>query len=318
MPEPLPADLGALFDIVQSSDFTVVLGLREDEKTGLRYRFVRADVEEGFRRAARESTVNALRRFQGATILQYDSAHLLEDKEVFKRRLNDAGLEAVADVLAHPAVLPAASFRDFDRKIDFYAFVYLQRPEVWAAFIRQAFQVHVSGIHKLIAVYRAQRLAKPSDDQRVLRFDDRFDIALDSSHCYVVKETAFDDLFIDRAEWQKRVPAQVDALIERGLPFANAKEFIAACQSNLNMMKKLKRIAESDYLDLITPAKVRTLVAEYGLSRSLVAGDSFVFDPGDRWRILKVLDDDDVKSSLTERRYETNSKVHIIGRTDSP
>lgn len=302
-------------DIVQTGDLAVVLGLRDEgDKTALRYRFVRADVEEGFRQAAQESTTNALRRLGGAAILQYDSSHILDDKEVFERRLFDAGLEGVADVLSHPALLPAASFRDFDRKIDFYAFVYLAPAVRWAAFIRQAFQVHISGIHKLIAVYRRQRLAKPSADQRVLRFDDKFDMALDIQYCYVVNEKAFDDLFIDRSEWQARVPAQVDLLLERGVPITNSKEFVAACQSNLNMMKKLKRVAESDYLELITPAKLRRLVHEYNLSPTLLGKDSLVFDPAERWQILKVLDDDYLRSGLTERRYETNSKVHVAGK----
>lgn len=311
MADSLPPELGDLLDIVQAGDLAVVLGFRVDTGTGLRYRFVRADVEEGFRRAARDSTVNSLRRLKGATVLGFDSSHLLEDKELFKRTLVDAGLEDVARVMSQPAILPAASFRDFDQKLDFYAFVYLFQRGVWAAFVRQAFQVHISGIHKLIAVFRSQRLTKPSEDQRVLRFDERFDLSLDSRACYVVSERAFDDLFIDRVEWQKRVPAQVDALVERGLPFANADDFIAACQSNLNMMKKLKRIADSDYLDLITPAKIRKLQAEYGLIATLLQGNSLVFDPSDRWRLLKILDDDYLRSGLTDRRYETNSKVRV-------
>jgi hypothetical protein len=311
MPDPIPTELAPLLDVVQAGNLSVILAFRDELQAGIRYRVLRADVDESFRRAAVTTVTSGIRALRGYDVVAYDSSRLSATKEMSKRTLAQAGLEELANTLRQPAVLNPAGFRDFDDGLAFYAFVFIEHGKSWVAFIRQAYQVQVSSIHKLVAVFRQQRLTKPSDDQRVLRFDEHFDFILDQASVYVLRDAAFDNLFVDRVELQARVPGQVDLLIEHGLPINNASEFVAACQTNLNMMRKLQRIADSGYLDQITPERIGRLVSEYKLSPAVISGGKLNFDPKDRWLILKMLDDDYLSSGLTDRRYEVNSKVTI-------
>src|SRR6266581_7793288 len=269
--------LGQFQDCVAVGNLAVILAFRIQAQTGIRYRVVRADVDEGFRRSAVDVTVAALRKFREFDVVPFDASRLLASEELFHRTVDDAGLSELAKKLHQPAVLEPAGYRDFDERLAFYAFVF-QRPNVWVAFIRQAYQVHVSGIHKLIAVFRQQRLTKPSADQRVLRFDDRFDLIVDQKDVYIDREEAFETLFVDRQAWQARVPAQIDLLVESGLPIKNLPELVAACQSNLNMMRKLQRIVDSGYLEQINIAKIERLVKEYKLSPTVISDGKLYFD----------------------------------------
>jgi len=310
MAKPARQQLGAIEEIVAGGNLSVVLAFREPSETGIQYRLLRADVDEGFRRSAVETAITAMRRLHDFDIEPYESSRLLGSQELFHRTVDQAGLDALVQKLRQPAVLESASYRDFDDTLGFYAFVF-QQPHAWVALMRQAFQVHVSGIHKLIAVFRQQRLTKPSADQRVLRFDDRFDLIVDQKDVYIDREEAFETLFVDRQAWQARVPAQIDLLVEGGLPIKNLPELVAACQSNLNMMRKLQRIVDSGYLEQITIAKIERLVQEYKLSPTVISDGKLYFDSVHRWQILKMLDDDYLRSGMTDRRYEVNSKLTV-------
>jgi len=158
-----------------------------------------------------------MRKFREFDVVPFEASRLLGPGELFRRNVVDAGLAELATKVRQPALLEPAGFRDFDDALAFYAFVF-QEATTWMALVRQAYQVHVSGIHKLVAVFRQQRLTKPSSDQRVLRFDDRFDMLVDAKNLYVLRQEAFEALFVDRDAWQARVPAQIDLLVESGLP----------------------------------------------------------------------------------------------------
>src|SRR5579859_3397028 len=205
--------LGAVQDLVAAGNLSVILAFRSQNAPGISYRLLRADVDEGFRRSAVDVATAAMRKLRDFDTVRFEATRLLGPDELFIRSLDEAGLAELASKLHQPALLDSAGFRDFDDSLSFYAFVFQERG-AWAALVRQAYQVHVSGIHKLIAVFRQQRLTKPSSDQRVLRFDDRFDMVIDAKNLFVLRQEAFETLFVDREAWKARVPAQVDLLVE--------------------------------------------------------------------------------------------------------
>src|SRR5438094_478005 len=135
-----PQQLGPIEDIVAGGNLSVVLAFREPSETGIRYRLLRADVDEGFRRSALETAMAAMRRLYEFDIIPYESSRLLGPQEMFHRTVHQAGLDALVLKLRQPAVLDSATHRDFDDKLSFYAFVF-QQPHTWVALIRQAFQV---------------------------------------------------------------------------------------------------------------------------------------------------------------------------------
>ncbi len=111
--------------------------------------------------------------------------------------------------------------------------------------------------------------------------------------------------------------ATLDTLLAT-VAVANAADLRAAAATDVNMIAKLRSIAQKmasspAYATAMTTARLIEFAEEHGLEIDTEDRDGerqFVFspDPQHRWRILKLLDDDYLHSSLTELDYEVNSK----------
>lgn len=96
-------------------------------------------------------------------------------------------------------------------------------------------------------------------------------------------------------------------------PLTSGIETVAG-ESGTSSASRLSELANTPaYADAMTTEKLIAFAEERGIAidteesagvRRLV----FLPDPQHRWRILKLLDDDYLRSSLTELDYEVNSK----------
>lgn len=107
-----------------------------------------------------------------------------------------------------------------------------------------------------------------------------------------------------------------DALVVRGID-----ELRTACLSDLNMMRKLlsirRRLADPRFRAALTMDRILAFLAAnpqitVPVDRSGPV-PALVFEPGpqQRWALLKLLDDDYLRSDLTDYRYEANSKSEV-------
>lgn len=107
-----------------------------------------------------------------------------------------------------------------------------------------------------------------------------------------------------------------DALLVRGVD-----ELRVACLSDLNMMRKLlsirRRLDDPRFRAALTMDRVLAFLATnpqvtVPVDRS-GPSPALVFEPGpqQRWALLKLLDDDYLRSDLTGYRYEANSKSDV-------
>ncbi len=106
------------------------------------------------------------------------------------------------------------------------------------------------------------------------------------------------------------------------LDIVDGDKLEAACRSDLNMMRKLVSIqAKLDrpgYADAVTmPALITFLRAHPKIDVPVQDADGphpklvFSSDAQHRWAILKLLDDDFLRSELTDITYEANSKTQL-------
>jgi hypothetical protein len=106
------------------------------------------------------------------------------------------------------------------------------------------------------------------------------------------------------------------------LDIVDGDKLEAACRTDLNMMRKLVSIqAKLDrpgYADAVTmPALVSFLKAHPKIDVPVQDPDGphpklvFSSDAQHRWAILKLLDDDFLRSELTDITYEANSKTQL-------
>lgn len=103
--------------------------------------------------------------------------------------------------------------------------------------------------------------------------------------------------------------------IKDQVPIANFDEFKQACEGHLQMQAKLKNIASKPYLKNITMKDIKKVLKEVPGLNVLVmkknGREMLVFDPSDKWALLRLLDDDYLKSLLTGKNYEVSGKRPI-------
>lgn len=131
---------------------------------------------------------------------------------------------------------------------------------------------------------------------------------------------AYESLFGALPDLRRRAATTYAATLGK-LNIVGGDALRAACESDLNMMRKLSSIAhkmqQPGYPEALDMSSVlhfleRNTHIEVDIDRS---GDvpALVFNPQPqrRWALLKLLDDDFLRSDLTNINYEANSKTEV-------
>jgi Domain of unknown function (DUF4868) len=151
--------------------------------------------------------------------------------------------------------------------------------------------------------------------QPIFLFDQIIDCYYWDDYLFIRNTTQFQRIFGYFQRLRERADAIVDAILER-VPVDNADEFRRACVGQQQMMSKLAQISEKEYFDEITLDDLSQTIDDFGLEIEIVgagADRKLVFErtPDRRWLILKLLDDDYLGSTMTDAKYEVNSKSQI-------
>jgi hypothetical protein len=98
------------------------------------------------------------------------------------------------------------------------------------------------------------------------------------------------------------------------VPIANFAEFERACTSDARLADKIIAVRARDYFDRLSYTMLAPIITEFSLDIPTqdIEGDTqlvFRSAPDQRFRILKLIDDDYLRSSMTNHRYEVNSKT---------
>lgn len=143
------------------------------------------------------------------------------------------------------------------------------------------------------------------------------------AHGVAVMPTAasYEGLFGPPAVLRAEAAAIFTEAFEDSLTVRGIDELRAACLSDLNMMRKLvsirRRLADPRFRAALTMDRILAFLAmnpqvTVPVDRS-GPSPALVFEPGpqQRWALLKLLDDDFLRSDLTDYRYEANSKSEV-------
>ena len=99
------------------------------------------------------------------------------------------------------------------------------------------------------------------------------------------------------------------------LPISNFAEFEAACTSDSRLADKVIAVRVRPYFEDLAYAMVKPVIDEFKLDVPTTTGSNgqvelvFRTGPADRFRILRLVDDDYLRSTMTKHLYEVNSKV---------
>jgi hypothetical protein len=141
-------------------------------------------------------------------------------------------------------------------------------------------------------------------------FDHEVDCIAYGKHMYIFNRTAFQRIF-RYFEHLNKIANACLAVVRKAVPISNFDAFAESCRSHLQKLSKLKNISEKPYLKQVTMNDIIRTIKKHALNVKVKAANGkkmLVFDPSDRWVILKLLDDDYLGSTMTRLNYEANSK----------
>jgi len=277
-----------------------------------------AELASQFRDAAR----NALREAGRRTVVPYRHGRKPDDHEVARVAADD--VPQLGPILVAMAAFDDLPLFDTDGEVARKAAVYAVRSTV-----DDGVEVHLlratssrrrlKRTKKIPAVWSGQAFEVLEED--AVLFDDTFDAFVVEGQVYVLNQRNFERSLNFLAAAQKAAKSTVRKAIA-GLSITNEAEFLEAVAADINMISKVRGIAERlkdpGYAASMTTDNLRRLSQEHPEVEidwvEVTPGQQqlvFHSDVQRRWRILKLLDDDYVQSLVTEFLYESNSKQSL-------
>ncbi len=148
----------------------------------------------------------------------------------------------------------------------------------------------------------------------VFLFDAHLDCIARGDDLYILNKSNFQSMF-RFFEQVRRNGQQALAILRERLPIGNFDQFARDCEGHLVKLVKLQNIAAKPYLARITVADLRAVILRHALRieiHEIEGRELVVYDPTDKWALLKLLDDDYLHSMLTNLDYEANGKRELL------
>lgn len=153
--------------------------------------------------------------------------------------------------------------------------------------------------------------------EEIFVFDERVDCFVFADYLFVLRKNEYRRIF-EQLEQVRRAAKRAAGKLHERVPIANFDAFADACAAQAGMADKLIAVTARDYFATLTVDVLKPVIAEFNLGIPVTTIDGreqlvFQTDPEHRWRILKLVDDDYLRSSMTDHRYEVNSKTAAPG-----
>ena len=149
-------------------------------------------------------------------------------------------------------------------------------------------------------------------DDAIFLIDDDLDCFVFDGFIYVLRKRDFRRIFDQIAAVLKKAKVAAGELHQR-VPIANFADFEKACSSDSRLADKLLSVRGRDYFSQLNYQMLQPVINQFNLTiptRTMNGQTQLVFEPepAGRFRILKLVDDDYLRSSMTGHGYEANSK----------
>jgi Kiwa KwaB-like protein len=181
------------------------------------------------------------------------------------------------------------------------------------AFFFRAFSASAELKRKRGAAFVSHDGAFRRIEQHIFLFDENVDCVVFGGYLFVLRKADYRRIF-DQLEQLRQAARAAAARLHARVPIANFEEFADACAKQPAMADKLIALEGRDYFARLSFEMLSPVIDEFQLGievedREGVSHLVFESDPAHRWRILRLVDDDYLRSSMTDHRYEVNSKT---------
>jgi len=144
-------------------------------------------------------------------------------------------------------------------------------------------------------------------------FDHHIDCVSYGGMMFIFKKENFYEIF-RFFETIRRIAEETLDTIRATVPIQNFDDFARDCEGHLVKLEKLRNIAAKPYWGKITIENIKKVIEKNNLSVQIVQtreGEKLVYDPSDKWILLKLLDDNYLWSLMSEHSYEVTGKREL-------
>lgn len=148
---------------------------------------------------------------------------------------------------------------------------------------------------------------------KLFLFDVYFDCLSYKEVMYILNKDSFQKIF-RFYELLLKVAQKTLRTIQKYVPIDNFDAFSESCKGHYQKLAKLKNISTKPYLKQLNIKIFKKVIKDCDLPIETTgrgANEKLVYNTSDKWAILKLLDDDYLKSIMTGQNYEVNSKREL-------
>jgi hypothetical protein len=291
---------------------TVAAPQKRDDQPEARVLSLADDAESFFRSVIVSAVVD---RLSDSSLRALDPVYKPEKDVIEWAQASE--IEAIQLAVSRYANLsPLASFQPNDkayiRRLRFWVGVLTDRQGRKAYFFR-AFSSASELQRKRGAAMVLRDGSFTKVDEQIFLFDDSIDCFVFEGLLFVIRKNDYRRIF-DQLEAVRQRARLAAAALHAKVPIANFDEFEKACMTQAGLADKLIAVQGRDYFDQLSYTMLKPVIDEFKLNIPIETSNGsprlvFLTGPEHRWRILRLVDDDFLKSSMTELRYEVNSKT---------
>lgn len=298
-------------DPVDLSCVTVARGKPEPEARALS---LRGDAETYFREVIRNEVYLRLDPLAW-NLRAYDPVYKPDASDLEWQRLDDLPpVQYAITKMDNPSAL--APFTDDDKAYKrnlVYRGIRLRSGDGRQAHFFRAFSASAELQRKRGAAFALREGAFTRIRDAIFLIDDQVDCFVFGEHVFILRKREYRRIFDQFEEVLRRAKAAARDLHSR-VPISNFAEFERACGTDSRLADKILAVRSRSYFDRLSIEVVELVIEEFALDIQTVVEDDetrlvFRTDPAHRLRILKLVDDDYLRSSMTDNRYEVNSKT---------
>jgi hypothetical protein len=153
-------------------------------------------------------------------------------------------------------------------------------------------------------------------NQKVFRFDGQIDFFVWDGWVFIDSNHKLRQILGKFQAVLQEVEKYSESLIEKlpsEIEIANMGDLTDACKSDGRLASKLAQVVQRDYWDQVTREDIERVIRRYGLNENgridyRDGSIKYSPSPGQRWTLLKLLDDDYLGSEMTDEKYEAGNK----------
>jgi hypothetical protein len=271
------------------------------------------------------ATLNEFTRTEAAAyaesrLMDYDPARLIaEDEVMWLPTANVAMLAAIADGIRDVANLPLFEPERRTLRGLRVAALRIQSGRASATLIQAAGGSHiVASSHRFGVIIRRRGLLDAPPPGELMLLNNRAAAVMIGDFTFFKNRAEFERLFGYLEEMRAQAAATFEA-VTAGLRIGNVEEMATVVIRSPAMLGKMASIrrklaSHPEYRDAFTMDKIAAFIRDHPSCGVEVEEDRdgpllvFTNDPQHRFKILKLLDDDYLRSELTSLDYEANSK----------